>query len=271
LSGHNLQPETINVFVGAALADSGSGRRSHLPGEVGRMIFMPRLDRKHSLATRAFHWANVPILAGMIYSGLLIYAANNVYVIRLGGFTILKLFPEWFFRELSLAYRLAEGMAWHFTFMWFFAINGLLYVAYTFLSGAWRELVPNRRSLAEAWQVFLLDLGVRKEPLPRAKFNGAQRLAYTGVIAMGAFSLLTGVAIYKPVQASWLTALLGGYPMARLEHFALTIGYVVFFLIHITQVARAGWNTFRGMVIGVELVQDQEIIHETAVGRESCA
>ncbi len=107
----------------------------------------------------------------------------------------------------------------------------------------------------------LHDLGIRKQPLPRRKFNGAQRLAYTGVVAMGAGSLLTGLAIYKPVQVAWLTALLGGYPVARLEHFVLAIGYVAFFAIHITQVIRAGWNNFRAMVIGVELSSDPEAVH----------
>jgi thiosulfate reductase cytochrome b subunit len=232
---------------------------------------MPRLERKHALATRIFHWANVPILAVMIYSGLLIYWANDVYAIRLGGITLLKFFPDWFYRTLQLDHRLAEGMAWHFTFMWLFAINGVLYVVYTLWSGEWRELVPNRHTLAEAWQVVLHDLGIRKQPLPRRKFNGAQRLAYTGVVAMGAGSLLTGLAIYKPVQAAWLTAILGGYPMARLEHFVLTVGYVLFFVIHITQVIRAGWNNFRAMVIGVEVVSDQEVHHGTAAEREAVA
>ncbi len=88
---------------------------------------MLRLERKHSLATRTFHWANTPILAVMIYSGLLIYWANDVYAIRLAGITILKFFPDWFHRTLSLDHRLAEGMAWHFTFLWLFAINGVLY------------------------------------------------------------------------------------------------------------------------------------------------
>jgi thiosulfate reductase cytochrome b subunit len=158
-------------------------------------------------------------------------------------------------------------MAWHFTFMWLFALNGILYVAYTAWSGEWRFLLPNRQTLREAWDVVIHDLGVRSEPLPRRKFNGAQRLAYTGVIAMGAGSLATGLAIYKPVQFAWLTTLLGGYPAARLEHFALTIGYILFFLIHITQVVRAGWNNFRAMVIGVEVAADGELSYED-VGRE---
>ena len=79
---------------------------------------------------------------------------------------------------------------------------------------------------------------------------------------MGGGSLLTGLAIYKPVQFAWLTSLLGGYEWARFEHFALTVGYVLFFLMHITQVIRAGWNSFRAMVCGYELIQ--ETTHEGA-------
>ena len=224
---------------------------------------MASLRRKHSLATRLFHWTNAPVLAVMIWSGLLIYWANDVYEIRLGGVGLVKFFPAWFYRALRVDHRLAEGMAWHFIFMWLFAINDLLYVTYTFWSGEWRELVPNRHTFAEAWQVVLHDLGIRKQPLPRRKFNGAQRLAYTGVVAMGAGSLLTGMAIYKPVQLAWLTTLLGGYPLARLEHFVLAVGYVAFFAIHIAQVIRAGWNNFRAMVIGVEVSNDQEAVHGT--------
>ena len=218
---------------------------------------MPRLAPKHSLATRIFHWANVPILGVMIYSGLLIYWANGVYAIRMGSTTLVPFFPDSFYATMGLGHRLAEGMAWHFAFMWLFAVNGLLYVGYTFWSGEWRELVPNRRTPGEAWQVVLHDLGIRKGPLPRMKFNAAQRIAYTGVVAMGAGSLLTGLAIYKPVQVAWLTTLLGGYTTARLEHFALTIGYVLFFALHIAQVVRAGWNNSRAMVIGVEVVADR--------------
>jgi len=225
-------------------------------------MIMPRLERKHSLATRLFHWVNAPVLAVMIWSGVLIYWANDVYAIRVGGVTLFKFFPDWFYRLFPVDHRLAEGMAWHFTFMWFFAINGVLYVAYTAWSGEWRELVPNRHTFAEAWQVVLHDLGIRKQPLPRRKFNGAQRLAYTGVVGMGAGSLLTGLAIYKPVQLAWLTGILGGYELARAEHFALACGYVVFFVIHIVQVTRAGWNNFRAMVIGVEVARDEDATYE---------
>jgi hypothetical protein len=58
-------------------------------------------------------------------------------------------------------------------------------------------------------------------------------------------------------------------PAARFEHFALTVGYMLFFLIHITQVMRAGWNNFRAMVIGVELSNNEEGHHGTAARPET--
>jgi thiosulfate reductase cytochrome b subunit len=199
------------------------------------------------------HWLNVPLLFGMIWSGSLIYWANDVYRVGIGDWTLLHLFPEWLYSALRLDHRLAQGMAWHFAIMWLLAINGLCYVAYTFVSGEWRHLLPNRSSLREAWMVVLHDLRLSKLAPPKRKFNGAQQFAYTSVIMMGAGSLLTGLAIYKPTQLAWLTSLLGGYEWARWEHFCLTVGYVAFFAIHISQVVRAGWNNFRAMVTGYEV------------------
>jgi thiosulfate reductase cytochrome b subunit len=221
---------------------------------------MNRLELKHPRAIRWFHWINAPVLTIMIWSGLLIYWANDVYEIGVGGVSF-RFFPDWFYQALNLEHGLAVGMAYHFTFMWFFAINGLGYVLYTALSGEWRHLLPNRRTPGEAWQVVLHDLGISKKPLPPGKFNGAQRIAYTGVVLMGLGSLITGLAMYKPTQLAWLTTLLGGYEWARVEHFTLTMGYVLFFIVHISQVIRAGWNNFRAMVTGYELVPVKEVKH----------
>jgi thiosulfate reductase cytochrome b subunit len=217
---------------------------------------MKRIEAKHPLAIRWFHWINFPILMLMIWSGMLIYWANDVYRIGVGDFTLLHFFPDWFYNTFNIGYRLAEGMAWHFLFMWLFAINGLLYVIYTVLSGEWRYLVPNRRSVVEAVQVVLHDLHLSKYHPPRRKYNGAQQIAYTSIILMGAGSLVTGLAIYKPTQFAWLDNLLGGYSAARMEHFVLTLGYVMFFFVHIVQVLKAGWNNFRAMITGLEVLGD---------------
>ncbi|HEV3342056.1 MAG TPA: cytochrome b/b6 domain-containing protein [Pirellulales bacterium] len=220
---------------------------------------MPRLQAKHPRVIRWLHWFNVPLLGLMLWSGLLIYWANDVYRIGWGNVTLVRFFPAWFYRLLGVDHRLAEGMAWHFLVMWLFAINGLAYVTYTLVSGEWRFLLPRPASFKEAWLVVLHDLGLRRVDLPPRKFNAAQQFAYTGVVLMGAGSIVSGLAIYKPVQLAWLTTALGGYEWARAEHFLLTVGYVLFFLVHLTQVVRAGWNNFRAMVTGYEIVNEREV------------
>jgi thiosulfate reductase cytochrome b subunit len=144
-------------------------------------------------------------------------------------------------------------MAYHFVFMWLFFLNGFVYVLYTIMSGEWRYLLPNRHSFKEAWQVLLHDLHIRKAKPEQGKYNAAQRIAYSAIIIMGIGSIITGLAIYKPVQLYWLVWLCGGYTFARIFHFALTIGYVLFFVIHIIQVILAGWNNFRAMITGFEV------------------
>ena len=216
---------------------------------------MKILVEKHPLAIRWFHWVNFPVLSLMIWSGLWIYWANDVYRLGWGRTTLLKFFPDSFYAAFHLDHKLALGMGWHFVLMWIFALNGLLYVAYTAFSGEWRHLLPTRRSFMEAYRVVLHDLGWSRQPLPARKYNGAQQIAYTAVMVMGVGSLTSGLAIYKPTQLAWLAQLHGGYETARLIHFVLTIGFVLFFVVHLAQVARAGWNNFRSMVAGFEVVE----------------
>ncbi len=215
---------------------------------------MQKLKLKHLVAIRWFHWINFPLLALMIWSGFLIYWAYPIYSIG-----PLHFFPQWVYRVFKMNNRLADGMALHFFFMWLFVLNGILYVAYTLWSGEWRLLVPRSMSaFRDAWQVVLHDLHLRAEPPTQEKYNAAQQISYTGIVVMGIGSVLTGLAIYKPAQLSWLAALFGGYRMARYIHFFLTIGYCLFFVVHVVQVALAGWNNFRSMVIGYELVKENE-------------
>ena len=111
---------------------------------------MKRLEKKHPLAIRWFHWINFPVLFVMIWSGMLIYWANDVYRLGFGSVTLIKFFPNWSYQALNFGQQLAEGMAWHFFFIWFFAINGLLYVLYTAFSGEWRTLECRPRRPAAA-------------------------------------------------------------------------------------------------------------------------
>ena len=215
---------------------------------------MQKIVKKHPLAIRWFHWINFPVLGVMVWSGLLIYWANDVYAVKIGGQQIIKFFPKSFYQALHVPFRLAEGMAYHFVFMWLFFINGLLYVLYTAFSGQWRYLLPTKKSFKEAWLVVLHDLHISKKVPPQTKYNAAQRIAYSAIVVMGLGSLISGLAIYKPVQFSLLARLCDGYESARVIHFILTIGYCLFFLVHIIQVILAGWRNFQSMITGFEVI-----------------
>ncbi|MDO9181544.1 MAG: cytochrome b/b6 domain-containing protein [Bacteriovorax sp.] len=205
------------------------------------------IKEKHSLILRCTHWINFVFLSLMIWSGILIYWANDQYI---------KI-PTWVAQNFSIRFRLAEGMGWHFFIMWGFCLNGIIYVLYMILSKQWKELTLDRKTLSQAIEVVLHDLKIKKEaPSFIGKFNAAQRVAYFLAIFMGLSSVITGLAIYKPVTLGALTTLLGGYKAARFEHFLLMLGFLIFFIIHIIQVARAGWNNFRSMVAGYEIEKD---------------
>ena len=229
---------------------------------------MKKLEKKHLLAVRWLHWLSFPLLALMIWSGLLIYWANAVYGIKIFGYEIFHFFPAGFYEFLGIPFRLADGLQQHFFFMWLFTVNGIVYVLYTIFSGEWRGIVPVPGSFKRAALVTLYDLHIVKKLPAQGKYNDAQRIAYTGVILLGAGAVITGLAIYKPTQLSFLTSLLGGYAWARWEHFWIMILFVLFFVVHIVQVALAGWNNFRSMITGYELVKTNEAIQEVAVEGE---
>lgn len=203
-----------------------------------------RVIEKHAPTLRVVHWLNVPFICIMIWSGIMIYWANDIYPF---------FFPEWFYRTFHLKQRLAEGMAYHFFFGWLFILNGLVYLTWLIFSGHWRELMPSPTTFKYIVPTILHDIGLRKAAPPQGKFNAVQKLAYSGAILMSVLLVLSGFAIYKPVQLSWLAACFGGYKGARLIHFLMMILLSLFILTHLVQVIRAGWNNFRAMVAGFEV------------------
>ncbi len=200
------------------------------------------------------HWINFPLLVIMIYSGLRIYRAEQVYAFGLFGWEWFKFFPAGFNDTLELNRRLARGLAFHLNFAWLFTLNGAAYAIYLWRTGEWRGLVPSRRHLGDVVLVVLHDLHLRKEAPPaRGTYNEAQRLTYSLVIGLGALAILSGFAIFKPTQLGWLTWALGGYTSARVIHFTVTVLFSLFFVVHVLQVIRAGPRKFMGMINGYEL------------------
>ena len=88
------------------------------------------------------------------------------------------------------------------------------------------------------------------KPVVTGAYNALQKLAYTSAIGFGLVSVLTGIALYKPVQCHWLIVILGGFRLARVEHFAALCGFLSFIPGHLLMVALHGWNNFSSMLTG---------------------
>ena len=173
--------------------------------------------RLHPLPVRVMHWVNAIAMLIMITSGWGIY---NDYVI-IGGLH--------FSKSLRLGDWAAESLLWHFAGMWFLAINGLAYLLYGAVTGRFRErLLPIKMS--DVLKTIDETLHFKIAHSDITHYNAVQKLLYLVVIAAGMSQVVTGIAIWKPIQFSWLVSLFGGFQGARLVHFlgmAVIVGFLV--------------------------------------------
>jgi thiosulfate reductase cytochrome b subunit len=189
----------------------------------------------HPLPVRVTHWINVLALLLMLCSGWKIYNAAPLFNFK---------FPD----ALTLGGWLAGALQWHFAAMWLLVLNGMIYLAYGILSGHLR-----RKMLPISPRAMLGD--VRKALRGRlahddlSVYNAAQKAAYLGAILLGIGLVLSGLAIWKPVQLYWLAALMGDYEGARLLHFFCMAGIVLFVLVHVAMVVLVP-KTFLTMITG---------------------
>ena len=209
------------------------------------------LVKRYAGIVRLTHWLNAVFLVGMIASGLQIYNAYAHFGLRDRP---LVLPNPWDGRPISqwatLGGWLAGGLNWHFALAWPFVITGLIYLGFLAFSGEWRSLLLRPRDLGSAVQMQLYYLRLRKEHPAQGKHNALQKAAYTFIVALGALATLTGFAIYKPVQLSWLTTLFGGYEITRYWHFLTVWLFVGFTLLHVALVLLVDPASLRGMITG---------------------
>jgi thiosulfate reductase cytochrome b subunit len=215
----------------------------------------PKGVRRHHGLVRIAHWLNAVVLLGMIASGLQIYMAfphfgmkGRVYPLPnpFDSHSFQGGFPEW----SRLGGWLAGGLNWHFALAWPFVLTGLVYVGFLVVSGEWRALLFRPRDVRPALEMQLYYLRLRRNHPSQGKHNALQKAAYTFIVVLGAFSALSGFAIYKPVQLAWLTNLLGGYELARYWHFVSVWIFIGFTLLHVALVFLADPASFRAIVTG---------------------
>ncbi len=179
---------------------------------------------------RITHWLNAIAIMAMIGSGWRIYNQEPLF-----GFS----FPVWMTLggqpEISQHWHNDEGLAgalqWHFAAMWLLFVGLTTYLVYGVMSGHFRRsLLPVqpqevRRDLLAALRGRLVhNVGER---------NAVQKAMYIGVLGVIVLVVLSGLSIWKPVQFQELTALFGGYDVARYVHFFCMAAIVLFLAVHL--------------------------------------
>jgi thiosulfate reductase cytochrome b subunit len=196
------------------------------------------------------HWVNALAMIVMITSGWGIY--NDSVIIS-------GLHFSGFFRLGDWA---PESLLWHFAGMWFLAINGLIYLIYGFATGRLRErLLPIRVSEVVQAVRDTLHFKIAHEDLTH--YNGVQKILYIVAILAGVSQVVSGLAIWKPVQFSGLVSLFGSFQGARIVHFwgmAVIVGFLVVHVALALLVPKTLWAMIAGGPrVGQPAVASREI------------
>ena len=205
---------------------------------------------RHHPVVRITHWVNAIALAIMIGSGLRIFNASPAFARKGESFCCYPFegdkIPAW----LTFGGWLAGARHWHFAAMWILVGNGLVYLCFIYLHGEWRDLVPRRGVTRDVLEMLRFYLAVRKDHPRQGKHNALQRLAYFSMPLVGVVAVLTGIAIWKPVQLAPLTGLFGGYAWARYWHFLAMFALVVLSVGHVFMVFAVDPYSLRAMLTG---------------------
>ncbi len=205
---------------------------------------------RHHWIVRVTHWVNALALVIMIGSGLRIFNAYPAFARKGESFCCYPFegtpIPAW----LTFGGWLAGARHWHFAAMWLLVANGLVYLGFIYLHGEWRDLVPRRGVARDALEMVKFYLGRRKDHPRQGKHNALQRTVYFALPWVAAAAVVTGMAIWKPVQLAPLAHLLGGYVWARYWHFLAMLALVVLTLGHVFMVFAVDPYSLRSIMTG---------------------
>jgi thiosulfate reductase cytochrome b subunit len=236
---------------------------------------------RHHVLVRWTHWLTVPLLLGLILSGVSIYSVgpvyqhspdaitgNTDYVADVGiwlcthvpGLHHYKDPPTWVYDHFGWPSTFPAALRLHWLLVYLFMLNGTVYMLGLVLGGGYRSLLPRLSDIRDGSALALRYVGVifakvtrrtRPHPHETTKYNPLQRLSYSAMPVAGLLAILSGWAMHKPMQLHWLAAMFGGYDDARIWHFWLTWVFILFTIPHVILILLDGWDTTSSMIFGL--------------------
>lgn len=205
---------------------------------------------RHHWVVRVTHWVNAVALTLMVGSGLRIFNAYPAFARKGEQFCCYpfehKAIPD----VLTFGGWLGGARHWHFAMMWVLVVNGLVYLTFIYLHGEWRDLVPRKGDARDALAMIRFYLFVSKTHPHQGKHNAMQRATYFALPLLAIVLVLTGLAIWKPVQLGWITSIFGGYVWARYWHFMTMMALIALSFVHIFMVFAVDPYSIQSMITG---------------------
>jgi thiosulfate reductase cytochrome b subunit len=223
---------------------------------------------RHSALVRVTHWITTLCFFALLLSGVEIIISHPRFY---WGETGNVLTPPLFILPIPASrstvptgydFVLADQNGWsrylHFQAAWAVVFAGLVYIVSGLTSRHFRKnLLPAGSDLTWGAVSKVLANHLRFQRPSEAEawsYNVVQRLTYLGVIfVLFPLMLWTGLAMSPAFTGAFpaTVTLLGGQQTARTIHFFGTVVLVLFLLIHVAMVCRAGFsNRMRAMMTG---------------------
>ncbi|MBS0241462.1 MAG: cytochrome b/b6 domain-containing protein [Proteobacteria bacterium] len=197
----------------------------------------------HPLTVRITHWINAVTMIVLILSGWKIYNDE-------------VLFGELHFSDdIVLGVWAQHALQWHFAAMWVLCLNGLVYLGYGIRSGRFRRLLLPIRP-KEVLDGIIEALSLRLAHADLTHYNPVQKLLYVGVIGVIVVQVITGLALWKPVQFSFLVVPFGSFQGVRIAHFLGMTAICGFLLVHVA-LALLVPRTIHAMLFGGPKVEPE--------------
>jgi len=221
---------------------------------------------RHSALVRITHWLTTLCFFALLLSGIEIVISHpRFYWGETGNVMTPSLFDlpipasrPWV--QTGYGFVLPDQNGWsrnlHFEAAWLVIFTGLVYVISSLLGRHFRKnLLPAGAGLT--WRALSKDIAnhLRFQPPDEAEawsYNVLQRLTYLLVIfVLFPLAIWTGLAMSPAIVSvfPFLATVFGGLQSARTIHFLVSVLLVLFLLIHIVMVCRAGFrNRMRAMI-----------------------
>lgn len=229
----------------AVVPTSGLGHASNSTAKPAK-----KHTARHHPIVRITHWVSAIALFVMAGSGLRIFNASPAFAPKGGHFAWWPWEGTPAPANLTFGGWLGGARHWHFAMMWLLVANAVVYLGYLWFRGEWRELAPLRGSVHDAIEMAKFYLGLNKRHPHQGKHNALQKYAYSTMIVLGVVSVISGIAIWKPLSLGWLAAAMGGYHLARWWHFAAMLGLGLLVVVHVVMVFAVDPYSLRAMTSG---------------------